>query len=104
MFGWDYSTLEGHFEQGRIHYEVWKWLDTGDVEFRLHAFSRVADSGPLILRLGYLVVGRRHQLAFYRRACNRMRRLTQGELESRRTAAYQSEVAELSPEQVGAPS
>jgi uncharacterized protein (UPF0548 family) len=104
VFGWDYSTLEGHFEQGRIHYEVWKWLDTGDVEFRLHAFSRVADSGPLILRLGYLVVGRRHQLAFYRRACNRMRRLTQGELESRRTAAYQSEVAELSPEQVGAPS
>ena len=94
VFGWEYSTLEGHFEQGRIHYEVWKWLDTGDVEFRLHAFSRVADSGPPILRLGYRLVGRRHQLAFYRNACKRMRRLTEAELESRRIAAYQSQVDE----------
>ena len=29
VFGWSYSTLEGHFEQGRMHYEVWKWLETG---------------------------------------------------------------------------
>jgi uncharacterized protein (UPF0548 family) len=92
VFGWGYSTLEGHFEQGRIHYEVWKWLDTGDVEFRLHAFSRVADSGPLHLRLGYRLVGRRHQLAFYRKACKRMRRLTEAELESRRIAAYQQQM------------
>ena len=92
VFGWGYSTLEGHFEQGRIHYEVWKWLDTGDVEFRLHAYSRVAETGPLHLRLGYRLVGRRHQLAFYRNACKRMRRLTEAELESRRTAAYQQQV------------
>lgn len=92
VFGWAYSTLEGHFEQGRIHYEVWKWLDTGDVEFRLHAYSRVADSGPLHLRLGYRLVGRRHQLSFYRNACKRMRRLTEAELESRRIAAYQQQV------------
>ena len=32
-YGWYYDTLEGHFEQGRMHYEVWKWLDTGEVEF-----------------------------------------------------------------------
>ena len=92
VFGWGYSTLEGHFEQGRIHYEVWKWLDSGDVEFRLHAYSRVADSGPFHLRLGYRLVGRRHQLAFYRNACKRMRRLTEAELESRRIAAFQHQV------------
>ena len=102
VFGWDYSTLEGHFEQGRIHYEAWKWLDTGDVEFRLHAFSRVADSGPPIPRLGYLLVGRRHQLAFYRQACKRMRRLTEAELESRRNAAYPSREAEGSQDRAGA--
>ena len=102
VFGWDYSTLEGHFEQGRIHYEVWKWLDTGDVEFRLHAFSRVADSGPRILRLGYRLVGRHHQVAFYRKACKRMRRLTEAELESRRMTAYQAQVEKRRGGRVGA--
>jgi uncharacterized protein (UPF0548 family) len=102
VFGWEYCTLHGHFEQGRIHYEVWKWLDTGDVEFRLHAFSRVASSGPLILRLGYRLVGRRHQMAFYRTACRRMRRLTEAELESRRLAAYHSQVALARKAEAGA--
>ena len=102
VFGWDYSTLQGHFEQGCLHYEVWKWLDTGDVEFRLDAFSKVADTGSPILRLGYLLVGRRHQLAFYRQACKRMKRLTEAELESRRTAAYVSQVANASDQKVGA--
>ena len=103
VFGWNYSTLQGHFEQGCLHYEVWKWLDTGDVEFRLDAFSKVADDGSPILRLGYLLVGRSHQLAFYRQACKRMKRLTEAELESRRTAAYLAQVAKDSQEKVGAP-
>jgi len=86
VFGWSYRTLEGHFEQGEMHYEVWKWLDTGDVEFRLHAYSRVAESGPLLLRAGFRLIGRHQQLRFYNQACLRMRRLTQGELEIRRTS------------------
>jgi len=86
VFGWSYRTLEGHFEQGEMHYEVWKWLDTGDVEFRLHAYSRVAECGPLLLRAGFRLIGRHQQLRFYNQACLRMRRLTQGELEIRRTS------------------
>ena len=93
VFGWGYGTLEGHFEQGQMHYEVWKWLDTGDVEFRLHAYSRTARSGPPLLRLGFRLVGRREQLDFYRQVCRRMRRLTVAELEARRAAAYGSKVA-----------
>ncbi|MDQ4072041.1 MAG: DUF1990 domain-containing protein [Actinomycetota bacterium] len=93
VFGWDYRTLEGHFEEGQMHYEVWKWLDTGDVEFRVHAFSRTARSGPALLRLGFRLVGRREQLEFYRQVCLRMRRLTLAELETRRTAAYRAAVA-----------
>ncbi len=81
VFGWYYQTLEGHFEQGQMHYEVWKWLDTGDVEFRLHAFSRVAEHGPALLRLGFRLLGRQQQLRFYRTACRRMRRLTEAQLE-----------------------
>ena len=88
VFGWGYATLLGHFEQGQLHYEVWKWLDTGDVEFRLHAYSRVADVGPLLPRLGFRVVGRREQLKFYRGVCRRMHRLVVAELETRRNAAY----------------
>jgi len=81
VFGWSYRTLEGHFEMGEMHYQVWKWLDDGDVEFRLHAYSRPATSGPLWLRLGFRLVGRRRQLAYYRTACRRMRRLTESQLE-----------------------
>lgn len=86
VFGWAYRTLEGHFERGEMHYQVWKWLDTGDVEFRLYAVSRVADSGPWVLRLGFRLVGRINQLRFYRQTCRRVRRLTEAELETRRQA------------------
>ena len=86
VFGWSYGTLEGHFEQGRMHYELWKWLDTGDVEFRLHAVSRVADSGPRLPRLGFRLIGRSQQLAFYRATCRRIRRLTESQLETERTS------------------
>ena len=87
VFGWNYRTLHGHFEQGQMHYEVWKWLDTGDVEFRVHAFSKVAEAGPWLLRTGYRLVGRTHQLRFYRQACRRLRRLTETQIEAERAAA-----------------
>ena len=58
VFGWAYRTLEGHFEQGEMHYQVWKWLDSGDVEFRLHAVSKAAETGPWVLRTGFRLVGR----------------------------------------------
>jgi len=51
--------MPSHFEMGEMHYQVWKWLDNGDVEFRLKAYSRSATSGPLWLRLGFRLVGRR---------------------------------------------
>ena len=82
VFGWAYRTLEGHFEQGEMHYQVWKWLDTGEVEFRLHAVSKAADTGPRLLRTGFRIVGRFNQLRFYRQICRRIRRLTQAELET----------------------
>jgi uncharacterized protein (UPF0548 family) len=81
VFGWSYATLEGHFEEGRMHYEIWKWIDTGEVHFRLHATSRLARSGPLWRRIGFRLLGRSQQLEFYRRTCRRMRRLTESQLE-----------------------
>jgi uncharacterized protein (UPF0548 family) len=87
VFGWSYRTLEGHFEQGQMHYELWKWLDTGDVEFHLRAVSRPAESGPFLSRTGFRLFGRRHQLRFYRQACRRIKRLTEAQLETDRAAA-----------------
>ncbi|HLL87436.1 MAG TPA: DUF1990 family protein [Thermoleophilaceae bacterium] len=77
VWGWSYATLDGHFEVGRMDYEVRKWLDTGEVEFRIHAFSRVAHIPNLLVRLGFRVFGRRKQTQFARRACERMRRRTE---------------------------
>ncbi|MGC1165940.1 MAG: DUF1990 family protein [Solirubrobacterales bacterium] len=86
VFGWSYRTLEGHFEQGQMHYELWKWLDSGDVEFHLRAVSRPAARGPLLLRTGFRLFGRNHQLRFYRQVCRRAKRLTEAQLETNRTA------------------
>ena len=90
VYGWYYDTLEGHFEQGRMHYEVWKWLDSGDVQFRLHAISRAARTGPWVLRTGFRVVGRINQLQFYRRVCRRARRFTEAQLEADRVSRDRS--------------
>ena len=80
VFGWNYRTLAGHFEQGQMAYEVWKWTDTGEVEFHIHAASRVAQSGNPILRLGFRLIGRPQQLRFYRNACTRMEHLVSARL------------------------
>jgi uncharacterized protein (UPF0548 family) len=87
IFGWSYRTLEGHFEQGQMHYELWKWLDTGDVEFHLRAISRPAETGPLLPRTGFRLFGRSLQLRFYRQICRRIKRLTEAQLETDRAAA-----------------
>ncbi len=80
VWGWGYRTLEGHLEAGQMDYEVRKWLDTGEVEFRINAFSRPAHIPNPVVRLGFRLVGRRVQTRFARYACERMRRLTEAEL------------------------
>lgn len=80
VWGWSYRTLEGHLEAGQMDYEVRKWLDTGDVEFRIHAYSRAADIPNPVVRLGFHLFGRREQTRFARKACERMRRLVEEEL------------------------
>lgn len=80
VFGYEYATLAGHIETGRMDYEVCKWRDDGAVEFRIHAHSRASGEGALFVRLGFRVFGRRQQVRFYRHCCERMARLTAREL------------------------
>jgi uncharacterized protein (UPF0548 family) len=83
VWGWNYRTLAGHFEQGQIDYEVWKWLDTGEVEFRINAVSRRANAEHPLINIGFLLFGRNRQIAFARTACERMAELTRAELSAR---------------------
>jgi uncharacterized protein (UPF0548 family) len=75
-WGWNYRTLQGHLEMGQMDYEVRKWLDSGQVEFRIHAVSRPAHIPNPVVRLGFRVFGRWVQRRFARHACQRMARLT----------------------------
>jgi uncharacterized protein (UPF0548 family) len=75
LSSWNYRTLEGHVEAGQRDYEVWKWLDTGEVEFRTHSFSRPGDYG-LLVRAGIRLLGPHKQVEFGRGACRRMLELT----------------------------
>jgi uncharacterized protein (UPF0548 family) len=80
VFGFEYGTLSGHVEMGRMDYEVCERLGDGAVDFRIHAHSRPSGEGLPWVRLGFRLFGRREQLRFYARCCERMARLSAREL------------------------
>jgi hypothetical protein len=83
IWGWAYRTLEGHLEKGEMDWQVWKWLDSGEVQFRIHAYSRQAADPNPIVRLGFRLFGRREQLAFFHSTLRRMALLTATALRAR---------------------
>ena len=89
VWGWAYRTLEGHIEQGQMSWEVWKWLDTGEVHFRIHSYSRNAENVNPILNLGFKLVGQRERRRYLTTACERMERLTREALERARPSAHE---------------
>jgi uncharacterized protein (UPF0548 family) len=92
VWGWSYGTLAGHVERGQMDFAVWKWLDDGAVEFRIHVVSRRAPVRNPFIRLGVRLVGRREQVRFARRACERM-----GELVAAALAPAHDEPAAPAP-------
>jgi uncharacterized protein (UPF0548 family) len=79
VWGWNYRTLEGHFEIGQMDWEVWKWIDTGEVEFRVHALSRNARVSNPFARLGLRVLRGYERQAFLRSTQRRMRTFVTGD-------------------------
>lgn len=73
IWGYGYDTLEGHFEMGEITFMIWKFLDTGKVEFRIHAFSKTGVISNPFYRIGFTLFGRGLQTKFARTALDRMR-------------------------------
>jgi uncharacterized protein (UPF0548 family) len=82
VWGWRYGTLEGHVEQGEMSWEVWKWLDSGEVEFRVDAIARPAPIANPLIHLGFRLLGPHERELFLRSTCERMRRLTELSLEA----------------------
>lgn len=76
VFGWNYRTLEGHVERGQMDWEVWKWPDTGEVAFHVHAVSRPAPIANPIIRIGFLVLRGHERGVFLSSTDRRMRELT----------------------------
>jgi uncharacterized protein (UPF0548 family) len=81
IWGWNYRTLQGHLEMGQMDFEAWKWLDTGEVEFRTRRFFRTAPIRNPVVRLGFRLFARRQQIRFVDRARARMAALVAAEVE-----------------------
>ena len=76
VFGWTYRTLEGHVERGQMAWMVFKWHDTGAVEFRVHAVSRPASIRNLVVRIGFLLLRGHERRLFLDSTERRMCELT----------------------------
>ena len=94
VWGWNYRTLEGHVEMGQMDWEVWKFLDDGRVEFRVHAVARVAPIRNPFVRLGFHLLREHERQAFLDSTLRRMLTFTELALsredpgDSIREAAY----------------
>lgn len=76
VWGWSYGTLEGHLEMGRMTWEVWKWIDSGAVEFRVRSVSRPAPAGNPFVWLGFRVLRSRERRTFLESTKRRMAAFT----------------------------
>lgn len=103
VWGWSYRTLEGHLERGQMDFEAVKLLDTGEVEFRIHAVSRRAPIRNPVIRIGFRLLGRRLQLRFARLACARMPRLVDEALAAGRGRDQEGGVTEVDVPAAGRP-
>jgi uncharacterized protein (UPF0548 family) len=95
VWGWAYRTLVGHVEQGQMDWQVWKWPDSGEVEFRICSYSRRAPDRNAVIRLGFRLFGRREQVAFQHSTLKRMERLTRVALRRESAEAVRREAAAL---------
>jgi uncharacterized protein (UPF0548 family) len=93
VWGWNYRTLEGHVEMGQMDWQVWKWLDSGAVEFRVHAISRTAPIANPFVRVGFHLLRGRERSAFLQSTGRRMRAFTDLALESDRPGLSVREAA-----------
>jgi uncharacterized protein (UPF0548 family) len=79
--GWNYRTLEGHVERGQMDWEVWKWLDSGEVCFHVHSVSQTATIRNPAIRMGFWLLRDHERALFLESTDRRMRLLTEAGLQ-----------------------
>jgi uncharacterized protein (UPF0548 family) len=75
--GWAYRTLQGHVERGQMDWQVWKWLDSGEVQFRVRAVSRPAAIANPIIRIGFWALRGHERAVFLESTARRMLTFTE---------------------------
>jgi uncharacterized protein (UPF0548 family)/uncharacterized membrane protein len=70
--GFRYDTLHGHLERGGEWFLLCKSRETGEVHFRIHARWQPGDFPNAWSRAGFVVLGRRYQRLWHRRAHHRL--------------------------------
>ncbi|RAK63859.1 DUF1990 domain-containing protein [Hymenobacter edaphi] len=75
VWGYNYRTLEGHFEKGQITFTIHKNLASGQVRFQVKAYSQPGRIHNIFYRIGFKLFGRSLQRKFARESMKRMRRL-----------------------------
>ena len=75
VWGYNYRTLEGHFERGQIDFTIHKNLATGTVCFCIHAVSQLGHIRNPFYWLGFKLFGRMLQRKFARESLRRMKDL-----------------------------
>ncbi|MET4107985.1 DUF1990 domain-containing protein [Hymenobacter sp. UYP22] len=73
VWGYNYRTLEGHFERGQIDFSVHKNLTTGRVWFHIHAYSQTGRISNPFYWLGFRLFGRMLQKRFATQSMKRLR-------------------------------
>ena len=93
VWGYNYRTLEGHFERGQIEFTVHKNLGTGRVTFHIHAFSQPGRIRNPFYWFGFKLFGRMLQRRFAHQSLERMRAQVDAAL--RQTTASRPTAANL---------
>lgn len=73
IWGYAYRTLRGHFEIGEIRFEVVKNIATGEVSFKIDAYSRADRIPNFFYRVGFKLFGRTLQKHFAHSSIRRLR-------------------------------
>ena len=91
VWGYNYHTLEGHFEQGQIEFTIHKQLNTGRVLMRIHAVSKTGHISNPFYRIGFRLFGRSLQRRFAHGSLHRTRQQVQDMLRKGKTSPPPSE-------------
>jgi hypothetical protein len=65
---------------GQMNWEVWKWVDSGEVDFHVHSVSRTAAIANPAVRLGFWLLRGHERALFLDSTGRRMKQLTEAGL------------------------